>query len=100
VRAWEFRQRHHTHGVWFRLRRVLADANTAHVISIEDARALLAEGHRLEAVGNEFDPPKLIVFVSAARVAEVASARLVAVRLSAEVLCAECLALVPFERDR
>jgi len=83
--------------VWFRLRRVLADASAAYVISTEDARALLAEGHRLEAVGSELDPPKLIVFVPAARVAGIASSRLVAVRLSVEVLSADCLALVPFD---
>jgi hypothetical protein len=96
VRSWEYRQRRHAHGVWFRLRRVLANARAASVISDEDARRLIAEGHRLEPVGRELDPPKLIVFAPAERVARIASARPVAVRLSADVLAAECLALTPF----
>ena len=32
IRSWEYRQRRHTHGVWFRLRRVLANAGAAYVI--------------------------------------------------------------------
>ena len=100
VRSWEYRQRRHAHGVWFRLRRVLADARTAHVISGGDARRLMAEGHRLAPVGGELNPPKLIIFAPPERVARIASARPVAVRLSAEVLAAECLALTPFEQKR
>jgi hypothetical protein len=97
IRSWQYRQRRHAHGVWFRLRRVLASARAAHVISGEDARRLIAEGHRLEAVGRELDPPKSILFAPADRVARIASARPVAVRLSAEVLAAACLALTPFD---
>jgi hypothetical protein len=97
VRSWEYRQRRHAHGVWFRLRCVLANARAAYVISIGDARRLMAEGHRPEPVGRELDPPKLIIVASAERVAQIASARPVAMRLGAEVLAAECLALTPFE---
>lgn len=100
VRSWEYRQRRHAHGVWFRLRRVLANARAAYVISGGDARRLMAEGHRLERVGRELDPPKLIIFAPAECVARIASAQPVAVRLSAEVLAAECLALTPFEEER
>lgn len=55
---------------------------------------------RAEPVGQELEPPKLIVVVPAARVAQLASARPLTVRLSAELLAAECLALVPFETRR
>ena len=61
VRSWEYRQRRHAHGVWFRLRSVLSNARTAYVISGADAETLMAEGHRLEPVGRELDPPKLII---------------------------------------
>jgi hypothetical protein len=100
VRSWEYRQRRHAHGVWFRLRRVLANASAACVISGEDARGLLADGLRPEPVGQELEPPKLIIFAPAERVARIATARPVAVRLSAEVLAAECLALTRFEESR
>ena len=100
VRSWEYRQRRHAHGVWFRLRSVLANARAAYVISGGDARRLMAEGHRLEPVGGELDPPKLIVFAPAERMTRIASTRPVAVRLNAEVLAAECLALTPFEAER
>ena len=100
VRSWEYRQRRHAHGVWFRLRSVLANARAAYVISGADARTLLAEAHRMETVGRELDPPKLIIVAPSDRIARIASARPVAVRLSAEVLAAECLALTPFAEDR
>lgn len=99
VRAWNFKQRRHARGVWFRLRRVLAEASEAYAIPREEAQDLVAEGHRAEPVGQELEPPKLIIFAPAARVARIASARPLAVRLSAELLTAECLALVPFESE-
>ena len=94
VRAWDYRQRRHAGGVWFRLRRALAGASEAYAIPREKAQQLVAEGYRTEPVGQELEPPKLIVLAPAARLA---SARPLAVRLSAELLAAECLALVPFE---
>jgi hypothetical protein len=96
VRSWSYRQRHHARGVWFRLRRALADASEAYLIGREEADALAAEGHRVEPVGQELEPPRPIVFVPSARAAQIASARPVAVRLSAELLAAEGLALVSF----
>ncbi len=97
VRSFDYRQRHHARGVWFRLRRVLADAGAAYVIPEDDARRLIAEGHRTEPVGQELDPPKLIVMASSARIAQIASAQPVPVRLGGELLAATCLALTPFE---
>jgi hypothetical protein len=53
VRAWEFRQRHHAKGMWMRLRRVLADAQSAYVIPSVEAQKLLAEGYAAHPVGRE-----------------------------------------------
>ena len=97
IRAWEYRQRHDAHGVWYRLRRVLTSANSAHLIASDDLETLVAEGRTLEPVGGELEPPKRIVFVAAARIAHLEGARPIAVRLSADLLSAECLALTPFE---
>jgi len=97
VRSWGYRQRSHARGVWFRLRRVLTDASEAYAIPAEAARRLVAEGHVAEPVGQALQPPKLIVRVPAARLATVDGARPLAVRLSADLLAAEGLALVPFD---
>lgn len=96
VRAWDYRQRRHARGVWFRLRRALADASDVYALPREEGERLVSEGHVAESVGLELEPPKLILFVPAASVARIASARPLAVRLGAELLAAECLALVPF----
>lgn len=96
VRAFDHRQRRHARGVWFRLRRALALAQQAYAISRDEAERLVAEGRALDPVGGELEPPKIIVLVPEERVARIASARPLAVRLSAELLSAESLALVPF----
>jgi hypothetical protein len=97
IRTHDYRQRRHAHGVWFRLRRVLADASAAYAISVDDARALVAEGHAVEPVGAELEPPKLIVFVPADRVRAMAGAEQVPMRMGGALLAAPCLALVPFD---
>lgn len=96
VRAWDFRQRHHSRGVWYRLRRVLADAREAYGISPRDAELLLAEGHAVEPVGAELAPARTIIFADADRVTRLASARPLVLSLNADLLAAECLALVRF----
>lgn len=95
IRSWEYRQRRHSHGVWFRLRRCLVDAQRAFVISAEQAQALEAEGHEPLAVGRELEPRKRIFFVSEERVVALQDCREVSVALTAELLGAENLALVP-----
>ena len=97
MRSQDYRQRHHARGVWFRLRRVLADAGAAYVIADEDARTLAAEGCRTEPVGEALEPQKLIVIASTERIGRIRSARQVPVRLGGELLAARCLALAPFE---
>jgi hypothetical protein len=99
MRSQDYRQRHHARGVWFRLRRVLAEAEAAYVIAEGDARTLAAEGCRTEPVGQALEPRKLIVFASPERIARIASARRVPVRLTRELLDAPCLALAPFSSD-
>ncbi len=96
VRAFDHRQRRHARGVWFRLRRVLAFARAAYALPRDEATQLMAEGYRPDPVGRELEPPRIVLLVPAERVARVAGARPLAVRLSAELLSAECLALVPF----
>jgi hypothetical protein len=97
VRAHGDRQRRHAHGVWLRLRRVLADASAACAVSAEDARALVAEGHAVQPVGAELHPPKLIVTVAADRAPAMAGAVPVPIRLGKELLAAPFLVLVPFD---
>lgn len=100
VRARDYRQRHHARGVWFRLRRVLADASDVYAISAQEAQQLVAEGYAPESVGRELAPPRLILFVTAERTSRLSSARRLAARLSAELLEEECLALARFPRSR
>lgn len=97
IRSFEYRQRHHARGVWFRLRRVLADASAAYVVPEDEAQRLIAEGHRIEPVGSELQPPKIILLVPASRAAQLASAQPVPVRLGAPLLAASCLVITPFE---
>ena len=97
ARSLDYRQRRHASGMWFRLRRVLADAGAAYVIPEDEARTLITEGHRAEPVGQELEPSKLIVMASSARIAQIASAQPVPMRLGGELLAATCLALTPFE---
>lgn len=96
VRAWEYRQRNDSRGVWFRLRRVLVDAARAYVLSEEDAKVLLAEGYRPEPIGAELEPEKTILFAPAERIARFTSAREIPVSLEYEMLEACCVALVRF----
>jgi hypothetical protein len=96
VRAFDHRQRRHARGAWFRLRRLLTFAREAYSLPGDEAERLIVEGHTPDPVGREFYPPRIILFVSAERVAGIASARRLAVRLDADLLSAEYLALVPF----
>ncbi len=97
VKAWEYRQRHHAKGVWFRLRRLLAEASSAWEISEEARARLLAEGFEPEAVGSEIEPPKTIVFVPEERLSEIRDRRPLPLRLGPEFLAARHVVLVRFE---
>jgi hypothetical protein len=97
ARVFEYRQRRHARGAWFRLRRALTLARETYALPRDQGEQLVAEGCPADPVGSELAPPRLIVRVPAARIAAVPSARPLAVRLNAELLSADCLALVPFD---
>ena len=100
IRAWEYRQRRHAKGVWFRLRRVLTAAAAAYIVSEEDADRLLEEGFTAEPVGRELAPPKKLIFVTPERLEKIAKRRQIAVGLGSELLGARSIALVGFEGGR
>jgi hypothetical protein len=94
IRAWEYRQRHHAGGVWFRLRRVLVDAARAFVISEADAHWLEQQGVRPLPVGGELSPAKRMFFVTPEQLEALATCEL-PVRLTADFLQASAIALLP-----
>lgn len=96
VRRWEYRQRHLAAGVWYRLRRVLAEAESAYVISDEDAERLLAEGYVPEPCGSEIVPGKTLLFVDPVRLEGLDSRRQIRVDLGLDFLTAQAVALVRF----
>lgn len=96
IRAWEYRQRAHSKGVWFRLRRVLAGAESAYEIPCSEVERLEAEGHHCEPVGAEIEPPKKILFVPAVRLQRIPQRRRLRVALDVELLATACVALIPF----
>lgn len=56
IRSWEYRQRDHSHGVWYRLRRVLVDAESLWVIDEGEADRREAGGREAHPVGRELSP--------------------------------------------
>ncbi|MGH9253327.1 MAG: hypothetical protein ACRD3C_02025 [Vicinamibacterales bacterium] len=97
IRTWKYRQRNLAAGVWFRLRRVLADAEAAYAISDEEAGRLLDEGYECVACGREVAPAKTIVFVDAQRLDRLESRRPIRVDLGPAFLTAPAVALVRFD---
>ena len=96
VRRWEFRQRNLAHGAWMRFRTALAHASEAFAIDEATARQLMREGFAQDTSGVGLAPPRTIVWITAARAAELAGARPLQLRLDAPMLSARHLALVPF----
>jgi hypothetical protein len=100
VRAWEYRQRDYSYGVWFKLRRILTDADRIFIIDEEEADRLEKEGYAAESVGRELAPPKRIFKLTPAEAARIRSGREIPVRLSADFLYAGSLVLTPLMTDR
>jgi hypothetical protein len=97
VRSWEYRQRNLARGIWAKLRRLLADAEHAYVISDESLEKLLASGGaHVEPVGLRLDPPKKLLFVTAHQLALLPDYREIPVNLGADFLAARNVALVAF----
>jgi hypothetical protein len=97
IRRWQYRQRNLAAGVWYRLRRILADAKEAYVISVSDSEQLIAEGYKLEACGAQLSPEKAIIFVDPARLGQITSRRRIPIRLDPDFLLAPSVALVRFD---
>lgn len=95
IRSWEYRQRHHAKGAWYRFRRVLVDAAQAWVLDGQDADRLERGGRIPLPIGQEFAPPLRVFFLTEEQLAAAPSRRRVPVRLCAELLQARNLALVP-----
>jgi hypothetical protein len=95
IRAWEYRQRNYSKGVWYRLRRILVDAAEAWIIEENDADRLESEGFVPLPVGREMAPPKRLFFMTEERLKKVAQRRQVPVRLCAELLQAANLGFIP-----
>ncbi len=100
VRSWQYRQRHLAAGVWFRLRRMLADAKDAYVIADDDAARLIARGYRPEPCGLEIAPEKTILFIDEPQLAALNAPHQIAVGLGPEFFAAHAIALVPFDAVR
>lgn len=97
LRSWNYRQRNLAAGVWFRLRRVLAEARMAYVISDDDARRLMGEGYRSQPCGAEVVPRKTILFIDEPRLAKTEGCRRIPVGLGPDFLGATAIALVAFD---
>ena len=98
VLAWEYRQRDHAKGTWFRLRRTLVDAAEAWVISSEDGELLVGRGVEPSPAGLALEPRKRLFFVDPTVLATLPSRRRIAVGLNAELLGARDVALVAFPK--
>ena len=96
VRSWKYRQREAAGGVWFELRRLLANAERAFALNDDDARKLLDRGARLEPVGVRIEPRKNIIFVGRQDLQRIMGAKEIPVGLGSEFLDARNVALVPF----
>ena len=95
IRAWEYRQRSSSKGVWHRFRRVLVNAAEVWIIGELDADLLETCGFIPLPVGREFDPPKRLFFLTREDLETVLQRKQVPVRLHGELLLARDVALLP-----
>ena len=84
----------HAKGVWFRLRRVLMNAEAAYAVSEKEARRLLDEGLLPEPVGGDLEPPKTLIFIDRESLKEIEGRRKIPISLGHEFLEARWLVLV------
>jgi hypothetical protein len=95
IRAWEYRQRSSSKGVWHRFRRILVNAAEAWIIGEPDADLLETRGFVPLPVGREFDPPKRLFFLAGEELETVLQRKQVPVRLHGELLLARSMVLLP-----
>ena len=98
IRAWEYRQRSSSKGVWHRFRRVLVNAAEAWIISEPDANLLETRGFVPLPVGREFEPPKRLFFLAGEDLEAVLQRMQVPVRLHGELLLARSVVFLPHVR--
>jgi len=96
IRAWELRQNDCSKGVWFRLRRMLADVHSVYAVSEQTVQKLLAEDYASEQVGRELEPTKELIFIDESRLQQIPERRALAVRLDAAFLTERFLVLICF----
>jgi hypothetical protein len=96
IRRWEYRQRNLAHGAWLRFRTALAHAERAFLVSPELYEQLVVSGGRIDERGTGLQPPRRIVWITPPQTATLEDARELVLRLDADMLAAEHLALVPF----
>jgi hypothetical protein len=75
---------------------VLAGSRQVLVIDEQDAQQLLSLGHKPLPVGCQLHPAKQLFVISEDEASVLSSAREIPVRLSAELLGAPYLVLIPF----
>jgi hypothetical protein len=97
IRRWEYRQRNLAHGAWLRFRAALAQAECAFHISPELYASLVAAGAQVDDRGTGLQPPRHIIWISRAQATELEGARELVLRLDADMLAAQDLALVAFD---
>lgn len=97
IRAWEMRQLEHAKGVWYRLRYQLSMAERIYAIRTDQADMLASEGYAELAVGAELSPRKRLFSVPRSELSAELTAHPLAPRLSAAVLTAPNLLLVPWD---
>ena len=96
IRRWEYRQRNLAHGAWLRFRTALAHAERAFHVSPELYESLVASGGKVDERGAGLQPPRRIVWITSTQVLD--GAHELGLRLDADMLAAEHLALVSFAR--
>lgn len=99
IRSWEYRQRNFSNGVWFRLKRILVDAAQAWAVDLKDADRLEADGFEPLPVGLELHPQKRIYFINPETLATLSTARSIPIRLDADLLQSQYIALVPHPQE-
>lgn len=96
IRRWEYRQRHLSKGVWFRVRRVLAGARACWAIPVDEAERLMEEGWRPETPGLELQPPRQMFFLPEERIRAIAERRELRIGLTAELLAEPAVVMIRF----
>jgi hypothetical protein len=97
VRRWEYRQRHHAAGVWFRLRLLLTGAREALPLSEDEVRMLVGEGYTPDPAGADIAPARVLLVVDDGRARQLPPRPALPLRLGPEFFAAPAIALVPFE---